>query len=91
MLQNSQENTCARVFFNKVAGFVRFPVNFVKLLRTTSGGCFWKQIYNKIKGNSCFLHSTILINEINVLQNSQFDLTFLEVYNNFIFDSKCFQ
>ena len=44
--QNSQENTCARVFFNKVAGLTPatlfkktlwyrcFPVNFAKFLRT---------------------------------------------------------
>ena len=44
--QNSQENTCARVFFNKVGGKVAatllekrlryrcFPVNFAKYLRT---------------------------------------------------------
>ena len=44
--QNSRENTCARVFFNKVAGLSpanlskkrlwhgRFPVNFAKFLRT---------------------------------------------------------
>ena len=31
---------------------------------------------NKIKENLCFLCSTISINEIKVLQNSQFDLTF---------------
>ena len=40
ILQNSQENTCARVsFFSKVAGLGRlwhrcFPVNFAKFLRT---------------------------------------------------------
>ena len=44
--QNSQENICASVFFNKVAGLRRatllqkrlwhrcFPVNFMKFLRT---------------------------------------------------------
>ena len=32
--QNSQENTCASLFFNKVAGLWPFPVNFVKFLRT---------------------------------------------------------
>ena len=32
-----------------------------------------------MKGNAYFLCSTILINEIKVLQNSQFDLTFLKV------------
>ena len=36
--QNSQENTCARLFFNKVAGLSLcrrcFPMNFVKFLRT---------------------------------------------------------
>ena len=46
--QNSQENTCVRVFFNKVAGLTPatllkkrlwyrcFPVNFAKFLRTPS-------------------------------------------------------
>ena len=35
ILQNSQENTCARVFFNKVAGRHRcFTVNFAKFLIT---------------------------------------------------------
>ena len=37
--QNSQEKTCARAFFNKVAGLRLchrcFPVNFIKFLRTT--------------------------------------------------------
>ena len=35
--QNSQENTCARLFFNKVAGLRprSFPVNFVKFTRTS--------------------------------------------------------
>ena len=43
--RNSQESTCARVFFNKDAGLWHrcFPVNFAKFLRTpflqnTSGG-----------------------------------------------------
>ena len=57
---NSQENTCARDFLNKVAGLRQkktslarcFPVNFAKLLRTsylqnTSGGCFRRLIRNK--------------------------------------------
>ena len=30
ILQNSQENTCARVFFNKVAGLRPQPCNFIK-------------------------------------------------------------
>ena len=48
--QNSQENNCASLFFNTVAGLWLWhrclPVNSVKFLRTpflwnTSGGCFW--------------------------------------------------
>ena len=47
ILQNSQENNCARAFFNKVAGlwpasllkkrhwYKSFPVNFAKFLRTS--------------------------------------------------------
>ena len=37
-----------------------------------------------MKGNAYFLCSTILINEIKVLQNSQFDLTFLKVITLFL-------
>ena len=45
ILQNSQENTCARVsFLIKLQWHRCFPVNFAKFLRTflqdTSGGCF---------------------------------------------------
>ena len=64
--QNSQENTCTRVFFNKIAGLrpatllnKRFwqrclPVNFENLfLWNTTGGCFWKFKYKlRIKGFS---------------------------------------
>ena len=44
--QNSQENTCARVFFNKVTGFNQQFYEFVNFsehlsLENTSGGCFW--------------------------------------------------
>ena len=39
---------------------------------------------NKMKGNLCFLCSTILINEVKVLQNSQFDLTFLKAITLFL-------
>ena len=50
--QNSQENTCARIIFNKVADLRPatllkrrlwhrcFPVNFVKFLKTPPGDCF---------------------------------------------------
>ena len=34
ILQNSQGNTCARVFFNRVADHRCFPANFAKFLRT---------------------------------------------------------
>ena len=37
-----------------------------------------------MKGNAYFLCSTILINEIKVLQNSQFDLKFLKVRTLFL-------
>ena len=39
---------------------------------------------NKMKGNLCFLCSTILINEVKVLQNSQFDLIFLKAITLFL-------
>ena len=36
------------------------------------------------EGNLCFLCSTISVNEIKVLQNSPFDLTFLKVTTLFL-------
>ena len=62
-------------------------MNFVKLLRTPflTEHLWWlllKTKGNKIKGNLCFLCSTILINELKMLQNSQ--LTFLKVVTLFL-------
>ena len=76
-------------FFNKVAGLRCFPVNFAKLRRTPflTVHLWWvllKAKGNKIKGYLYFLCSPILINEIKVLQNSQFDLTFLKVITLFL-------
>ena len=83
------KHLCQGLFFNKVAGLRCFPVNFVKLLRTPflTEHLWWlllKTKGNKIKGNLCFLCSTILINEIEVLQNSQFYLIFLKVITLFL-------
>ena len=60
--QNSQEKTCARVFFNKVAELKSapllkkrlwhrcFPVNFVKYLRTPflTGHLWWLLLYERL-------------------------------------------
>ena len=75
------------LFFKKVAGLRCFPLNFVKLLGIPflTEHLWWlllKTKGNKIKGNLCFLFSTILINEIKMLQNSQ--LTFLKVVSLFL-------
>ena len=83
------KHLCQSLFLNKVAGLRGFQVNFVKLLRTSflTEHLWWlflKTKGNKRKGNLCFLCSTILINEIKVLQNSQFDLTYLKVITLFL-------
>ena len=56
--QNSQENSCARVYFLlKMRLWHRcFPVNFAKFLRTfflqnTSGGCFCIQVSPRLKSS----------------------------------------
>ena len=75
ILQNSQENTCASLFFNKVAGlgpqacnFINketlaqvFPVNFAKFLRTPFFTEHLRWLLLKVMEEFCFTGILILL------------------------------
>ena len=66
--QNSQENTCARVFFNKVTGqgtgvFLWILGNFQEhlFLQNTSGGCFWIKAWIPNLNLNCFFQGHLYL------------------------------